>query len=105
MHFNIKLLFDFKHFHSRHQFRDAAVAFMHYVACGKEKDPSWMLILPLVHFLTGLNAPFDLPTTEVGHDFIEPTWWGIRCPSLQENNILLTEALTKFQWNRSEWKV
>ena len=105
MYFNIELLSDFVHFHFRHQFRDAAITFMHYVAGGKEKDPSWMLILPLVHFLTGLNAPFDLPTTEVGHDKSEPTWWGKRCPSFQENDKLLTEAFRKFKRNRSKWKV
>ena len=90
---------------SRHLFGAALVAFMHYVACGKEKNPSWMLILPLVHFLTDLNSPFELPTTEVGHDGQEPTWWGIRCPSMKENNGLLTEAFEKFKSNLSTWKM
>lgn len=43
----------------------------------ESKNPSWLFLVPWIHFLFGLYSPYDKPTFDAGHDKKDPTWWGI----------------------------
>ena len=45
---------------------------------GKTKDPSWLYLMPWVHFLSGESSPFETQGINVSHDNKEPIWWGIQ---------------------------
>ncbi|XP_053391035.1 E3 ubiquitin-protein ligase rnf213-alpha-like, partial [Mercenaria mercenaria] len=44
---------------------------------GKTKDPSWLYLMPWVHFLSGKTVPFETQVVDVSHDSVKPVWWGI----------------------------
>jgi len=41
------------------------------------KDPSWMLILPLIHLVFAKCQPFAELKEDLRHGDIKPVWWGI----------------------------
>ena len=47
------------------------------VVKGKFKDPSWLFLVPLLHFLNGDCKPYELPRKAAGHQDYKPVWWGI----------------------------
>ncbi|KAH3735679.1 hypothetical protein DPMN_042214 [Dreissena polymorpha] len=44
---------------------------------GTDRDPSWMLCMPLLHLVGGVCAPFEEPKVDLVHDDKTPKWWGI----------------------------
>ena len=85
-------------------FRDSVIQFVHYVGCSRDKDPSWMLLLPVAHFLTDSSSPFLLPKSEVGHDYQQPVWWG-NCVPWQGHIDPLSAAFSSFLLNKTGWKM
>ena len=47
------------------------------VVYGKYKDPSWLFLVPLLHFLNGDCKPYELPQKAAGHQDFKPVWWGV----------------------------
>ncbi|XP_053391300.1 E3 ubiquitin-protein ligase RNF213-like, partial [Mercenaria mercenaria] len=41
------------------------------------KDPSWLYLMPWIHFLSEECKPFDNPPFQINHDDRIPKWWGI----------------------------
>jgi len=39
-------------------------------------NPSWLFVLPLYHFLSGLCNPFDEMKEDLSHAAHKPSWWG-----------------------------
>ena len=67
------------------------------VVYGSTKDPSWLFLMPLVHFLNGDCKPFEFPTSAKGHEAVNPVWWGIGS---------FDKEVTHFQQRtRSPWAV
>ena len=65
-------------FHNyRGMIKDGVLQILKAVVYGKSKDPSWLFLVPLIHFLNGDCKPFDYPPTAKGHQDVRPTWWGI----------------------------
>ncbi|XP_060597648.1 E3 ubiquitin-protein ligase rnf213-alpha-like, partial [Ruditapes philippinarum] len=74
---------------------DAILAFIKQV-CSTSKDPCWLCVLPLVHFLSDNCLPFQPPEVDVGHDKSQPTWWGIAD---------IDKELDEFKKKRGNWLI
>lgn len=42
----------------------------------QKKDPAWLYMMPMVHFLSGSCKPFDPVTDDATHAKKVPVWWG-----------------------------
>ncbi|XP_060561077.1 E3 ubiquitin-protein ligase RNF213-like, partial [Ruditapes philippinarum] len=61
---------------NRQQMKEAFLSLGKYIS-SNSKNPSWLFLMPWIHFLYGLCSPFDKPAFDVTHDKKDPTWWGI----------------------------
>ncbi|XP_060580486.1 E3 ubiquitin-protein ligase rnf213-alpha-like [Ruditapes philippinarum] len=61
---------------------------------GTTKDPSWLYLMPWVHFFSGESSPFETQIVDVSHDSEKPVWWGI---AKIENEVEYFKAKTG-QW-------
>ncbi|XP_053396012.1 E3 ubiquitin-protein ligase rnf213-alpha-like [Mercenaria mercenaria] len=41
-----------------------------------KKNPAWLFIMPLIHFLSDTCAPYDSVTDDAAHAGNVPVWWG-----------------------------
>lgn len=61
---------------SRQQVKEAFVNLAERIA-NTSRDPSWLFLMPWIHFLSDWCRPFDTPGFNVGHDQTDPIWWGL----------------------------
>ncbi|XP_053396010.1 E3 ubiquitin-protein ligase rnf213-alpha-like [Mercenaria mercenaria] len=81
----------------RTQLKEAFLTLAKHIS-SNSKNPSWLFLMPWIHFLWGLCSPFDKPAFDVGHDKKDPTWWGIS--QLGEHNVKYFRGKTD-QWELS----
>lgn len=74
--------------------KDAFVTLAKDIA-GTSKDPSWLFLMPWIHFLSDWCRPFDIPPLDMGHDKPEPLWWGL--------NKTLDSAVNYFTGKTGPW--
>ena len=60
----------------RNVLKDGVLQIMKSVDYKRSKDPSWLFLVPLLHFLNGDCKPYELPSKAAGHEDVKPVWWG-----------------------------
>lgn len=45
--------------------------------CEKDKNPTWLYCVPLLHFISGVCSPYEEIKIDLSHSETEPKWWGI----------------------------
>ncbi|XP_053390334.1 E3 ubiquitin-protein ligase RNF213-like [Mercenaria mercenaria] len=80
----------------RKQMKEAFVAVARKLAFNS-KDPSWLYLMPWIHFLSEACTPFEKPPFDVNHDRKEPVWWGI--------SHLGEDALKYFKGKTESWTI
>lgn len=75
--------------------KDAFVSLAKHIA-STSKDPSWLFLMPWIHFLSDWCSPFESPSFDVGHNKEEPLWWGL--------NKSLDTAVKYFSGKSGSWE-
>ena len=59
----------------RKKLLEAIIEFARGIA-SNTKDPSWLFVMPWIHFLSGRVKPYDAVEMDLSHDELIPKWWG-----------------------------
>lgn len=88
----------FSFFH-RNVIKEGLLQIVKFVINGKSKDPSWLFLTPLIHFLSDDCKPFEFPLSANEHQSTPPTWWGTsKITDLVESFKRKDSSLTMWVW-------
>lgn len=79
----------------RELLNNAIVALVKYIL-QNFRNPCWLFLMPWVHFLSGVCAPFEEPNTDLKHDGGTPRWWGLD---------KVSDAHGKFKQKSGKWEM
>ncbi|XP_053396335.1 E3 ubiquitin-protein ligase rnf213-alpha-like isoform X2 [Mercenaria mercenaria] len=80
----------------RKQVKEAFVSLAQEIA-NTSKDPSWLFLMPWIHFLSEWCSPFESPSFDVKHDKKEPLWWGL--------SVAMDSSVTYFTGKSDKWTI